>query len=330
MTTPLLHVNNLTIDFDTPTGPMRIVDGVSLDLHPGETLGLVGESGCGKTLTSLALMGLVPPPGRVTQGSVRFDGLELVGASERALRPLRGKAISMIFQDPAAALNPVRTVGRQLLDVLERHARPGRRQARARAVAMLERVGVPDAELRMRAYPHELSGGLCQRVLIAMALIGRPRLLIADEPTAALDVTTQAQILTEIRELTADIGTAVLLISHDLGVVAEVCDRVAVMYCGRIVELAPTEALFRRPRHRYTEGLLASMPKLDRIKAGPLGAIAGAVPEPGDWPRGCRFAPRCPHADARCRQECPALRPLGEGEAACFHPAGSSARASTS
>jgi oligopeptide/dipeptide ABC transporter ATP-binding protein len=195
---------------------------------------------------------------------------------------------------------------------------------------MLERVGVPDAEHKMRAYPHELSGGLCQRVLIAMALIGRPRLLIADEPTAALDVTTQAQILTEIRELTADIGTAVLLISHDLGVVAEVCDRVAVMYCGRIVELAPTEALFRRPRHRYTEGLLASMPKLDRIKAGPLGAIAGAVPEPGDWPRGCRFAPRCPHADARCRQECPALRPLGEGEAACFHPAGSSARASTS
>jgi peptide/nickel transport system ATP-binding protein len=328
MNTPLLQVNNLSIDFDTPSGPVRIVDGVSLELHPGETLGLVGESGCGKTLTGLALMGLVPPPGRVIRGSVQFDGKELIGASERDLRALRGPSISMIFQNPAAALNPVRRIGPQLIDVLERHEGLTRRNAYARARSLLERVGVSDAGRQLDAYPHELSGGIGQRILIAMALLCRPRLLIADEPTSALDMTTRAEVLAELDELTGELGTAVIFISHDLGVVAERCDRVAVMYCGRIVEHAPAAALFHRPRHRYTEGLLASVPKFDPDSSGPFHAIPGSVPAPSEEFAGCRFAPRCRFADAVCRTRSPTLRLFADSEAACFHPASTEPEAS--
>ncbi|NKI34927.1 ABC transporter ATP-binding protein [Wenzhouxiangella sp. XN79A] len=323
MTPPLLHVENLTIDFDARHGPVRAVDGISFELAAGETLGLVGESGCGKSVTGLALMGLVPsPPGRVVDGSVRFEGFECVGAPEKTLRSLRGKTMSMIFQEPMTALNPVFTVGRQLIDVLRRHEPLDRRQARRRAVEMLERVGIPRAAARMDEYPHELSGGLRQRIMIAMALACRPRLLIADEPTTALDVTTQAQVLAEIRELTEALGTAVILVTHDLGVIAEVCDRVAVMYCGRIVEQAPVDAVFRQPRHRYTEGLVAAVPRIREVPIERLPTIPGTVPEPGRWPSGCRFAPRCAYADAACRAAPPALRPIGESVAACLHPAG--------
>mgnify|MGYP006288911813 FL=1 len=323
MTRPLLHVEHLTLDFDTHHGPARAVDGVSFELAAGETLGLVGESGCGKSVTGLALMGLVPtPPGRIVDGSVRFDGFECLGAPEKTLRAMRGKAMSMIFQEPMTALNPVFTVGRQLVDVLRRHEGMTRGQASARSVDMLERVGIPRAAERMAEYPHELSGGLRQRIMIAMALACRPRLLIADEPTTALDVTTQAQVLAEIRELTDDLGTAVILITHDLGVIAEVCDRVAVMYCGRIVEQAPVDAVFRQPRHRYTEGLVAAVPRIRDVPVERLPTIPGTVPEPGRWPSGCRFAPRCAHADAACRAAPPALRRLGDGLAACLHPAG--------
>ncbi len=326
MSTPLLHVENLTIDFDTHHGPVRAVDGVSFTLAEGETLGLVGESGCGKSVTSLALLGLIPvPPGRIVAGSVRFDGFECIGAPEKTLRTMRGKAMSMIFQEPMTALNPVFTVGHQLVDVLRRHERLDRVQARKRGVEMLERVGIPRAAERMAEYPHELSGGLRQRIMIAMALACRPRLLIADEPTTALDVTTQAQVLAEIRELTEALGTAVILVTHDLGVIAEVCDRVAVMYCGQIVEQAPVDAVFRQPRHRYTEGLVAAVPRIRELPVDRLPTIPGTVPEPGRWPSGCRFAPRCAHADDACRAEQPALRRTGEADVACLHPAGDGA-----
>ncbi len=323
MTGPLLGVNDLTIDFDTPDGPVRAVDGVSFDIAPGETLGLVGESGCGKSVTGLALMGLVPaPPGRIVSGSVSFDGTECIGAPEKALRAMRGKSVSMIFQEPMTALNPVYPVGRQLVEVLRRHERLDRASARRRGVEMLDRVGIPNPAARMKDYPHELSGGLRQRVMIAMALACRPRLLIADEPTTALDVTTQAQILAEIRELTEALGTAVLLITHDLGVVAEFCDRVAVMYCGELVEQAPVDAIFEQPRHRYTEGLVASVPHIRAERVERLPVIVGNVPDPGAWPPGCRFAPRCPHAGPDCRAARPRLRPIGASRAACIHPAG--------
>jgi len=323
MRAPLLHVDDLTIDFETPEGPVRAVDGVSFAIAPGETLGLVGESGCGKSVTGLALMGLVPaPPGRIVSGSVVFEGTECIGASEKALRTMRGKSISMIFQEPMTALNPVYPVGRQLVEVLRRHERLDRASARTRGVEMLDRVGIPNPAARMKDYPHELSGGLRQRVMIAMALACRPRLLIADEPTTALDVTTQAQILAEIRELTEALGTAVLLITHDLGVIAEFCDRVAVMYCGEIVEQAPVDAIFEQPRHRYTEGLVASVPRIRTRRIERLPVIAGNVPDPGAWPPGCRFAPRCPYADPDCRAARPRLRPIGASRAACIHPAG--------
>ncbi|MBY6204916.1 ABC transporter ATP-binding protein [Halomonas denitrificans] len=323
MTAPLLRVEDLTVEFATTEQPVRAVDGVSFAIAPGETLALVGESGCGKSVTGLALMGMVPAPsGRIVGGSVNFDGTECIGAPERTLRAMRGKSMSMIFQDPMTALNPVYPVGRQLVDVLRRHERLGRTAARTRAIEMVHRVGIPNAKARMNDYPHELSGGLRQRVMIAMALACRPRLLIADEPTTALDVTTQAQILAEIRDLTEALGTSVLLVTHDLGVVAEFCDRVAVMYCGEIVEQAPVDAIFEQPRHRYTEGLVASVPRIRAERIERLPVIPGSVPEPGSWPQGCRFAPRCPHADRDCRAARPRLRVLGNSRAACIHPAG--------
>ncbi len=323
MNAPLVRVQNLTIDFNTRDGPIRAVDGASFEIAAGETFGLVGESGCGKSVTGLALMGLVPgAPAGHANGSVQFDGSECIGANEKALRAIRGRSMSMIFQEPMSALNPVYPVGRQLVDVLQRHERLGRGPARTRAVEMFDRVGIPRPEARMNDYPHELSGGLRQRVMIAMALACRPRLLIADEPTTALDVTTQAQILAEIRDLTEALGTAVLLITHDLGVIAEFCDRVAVMYCGEIVEQARVDAIFDRPRHRYTEGLVASVPRIRAERVDRLPTIAGSVPEPGTWPPGCRFAPRCPHADHDCRAARPRPRSVGASRVACIHPAG--------
>ncbi|MDT8450823.1 MAG: ABC transporter ATP-binding protein [Wenzhouxiangellaceae bacterium] len=316
----LLEVENLTVEFATEAGPVRAVDGVSFTLDAGETLGIVGESGCGKSTTGLALMGLLPGNGRIAGGSIRLAGRELTGLGERAWRGLRGAELSMIFQEPMTALNPVYSVGRQITAVLRRHERLSDNAARERAIDMLARVGFPDPDTRLGEYPHELSGGMRQRVMVAMALACRPRLLIADEPTTALDVTTQAQVLEQIAGLAGATGTAVVLITHDLGVVAETCARVLVMYCGRAVEQAPAATLFATPRHRYTQGLLAAMPTLQPPRAGRLATIPGTVPEPGAYPPGCRFAPRCAHADELCRNREPAPERIGRTCAACFHP----------
>jgi oligopeptide/dipeptide ABC transporter ATP-binding protein len=319
----LLEVRDLGVEFDTDDRRVRVVDGVSLTVRPGATLGVVGESGCGKSVTALAVMGLLPRlSARVCSGTIRFDGVDLRAAPESRLRTLRGGGMAMVFQEPMTALNPVYRVGRQLGDVLARHAGLGRRARRARAIELLERVGIPQPARRVDAYPHQLSGGMRQRVMIAMALACRPKLLIADEPTSALDVTTQAQVLEQIRRMQHDFGTAVLLVTHDLGVVAETCDHAAVMYCGRIVESAPVATLFSTPRHRYTEGLLAAAPRLRAEPAERLPVVPGTVPPPHALPSGCRFAPRCAHASERCRREIPPLERLGGAKVACFHPAG--------
>jgi oligopeptide/dipeptide ABC transporter ATP-binding protein len=326
MNAPLLEVERLAIEFRSQGRTLRAVDDVSLGLEAGATLGIVGESGCGKTATALAIMGLLQrPAARIATGSIRFDGTDLRRLPERRLRRLRGAGMAMVFQDAMAALNPVYSIGRQIGDVLSRHAGAGRRARRRRTIELLERVGIPLPAQRLDCYPHELSGGMRQRVMIAMALACRPKLLIADEPTTALDVTTQAQVLEQIRTLQRDFGTAVLLVTHDLGVIAETCDRAAVMYCGRIVETAPVRRLFAAPRHRYTEALLASAPRLRPEPLARLPVIPGTVPPPGALPSGCRFAPRCGHASERCRSRQPVLERVGDGRVACFHPAGGDA-----
>ncbi len=319
-TTPavLLRIRDLRTYFVTEQGATaRAVDGVSFDVGAGETLGLVGESGCGKTVTSLSILRLIPePPGYIRPGSlIELDGRNLLTLPPRELRGIRGREIAMIFQDPAASLNPVLRVGDQVAEPALVHLGLSRAAARARAVEMLELVGVPDAAARADDYPHQLSGGLQQRAMIAMALICRPRVLIADEPTTALDVTIQAQILELLDRLQRQLGMAVLLITHDLGLVAEHADRIAVMYAGQLVETAPAPALFARPQHPYTEGLLASIPRLDRPRAR-LHAIAGQVPAATAWPAGCRFHPRCPYAWERCAREEPPLLDAGPGQAA--------------
>jgi peptide/nickel transport system ATP-binding protein len=286
------------------------VDGVSFSLDRGETLALVGESGSGKSLTSLALLRLVPPPGRIEPGSaIRLGDVEVLGLEGEALRRIRGKRIGMIFQDPMTSLNPVFTVGDQISEGVRAHLPVSRREARDRALHLLQEVGIPDPVSRLDAYPHQLSGGMRQRVMIAIALSAEPEILVADEPTTALDVTVQAQILEVLDRLRASRGMAVLLITHDLGIVAGRADRVAVMYAGQIVEEARTAALFARPSHPYTQGLFASMPRL----YGPverLRPIRGSVPRPSAWPSGCRFRPRCPQAFARS-ETMPPLLPLG-------------------
>jgi oligopeptide/dipeptide ABC transporter ATP-binding protein len=315
----LLEVAGLRTHFATDDGEFPAVDGVSFDVAAGRTLALVGESGCGKSVTALSLMGLVPrPPGRIVAGSIRFEGRELVGMPKAALRDLRGNGIAMIFQEPMSSLNPAFTIGEQIVEGLLRHRRISRADAVARSIEMLRRVHIPAPEQRFHAHPHKLSGGMRQRAMIAMALACEPRLLIADEPTTALDVTIQAQILDLLRELQQQSGTAVILITHDLGVVAEVADEVAVMYAGRIVERAPVEALFELPQHPYTVGLLGSIPKLYG-EASRLASIEGQVPHPLGRPRGCSFADRCPFADAHCHAEAPALRAVGAAHlAACW------------
>jgi peptide/nickel transport system ATP-binding protein len=303
---------------------VRAVDGVSFSIAPGETLAVVGESGCGKSVTALSVLRLVPsPPGRITGGRIRFAGRDLLALGEAAMRAIRGNEISMIFQEPMTSLNPVLTVARQIGETLRLHQHLDARAAEARAIEMLRLVRLSEPERRARQYPHELSGGMRQRVMIAIALACHPKLLIADEPTTALDVTIQAQILDLMRELKSEIGAAILLITHDLGVVAEMAQRVVVMYAGRKVEEAPVRELFRRPRHPYTRGLLHSVPRLGATlgRSAPprLAEIPGMVPSLREPIVGCAFAPRCAYATARCRAEAPALEAKAPGHvAACF------------
>jgi len=311
---PLLRVRDLKTYFVTGrgAGTARAVDGVSFELFPGETLGIVGESGCGKTVTSLSILRLIPePPGHIRPGSyIEFDGRNLLTLEPPDLRAIRGNRIAMVFQEPMTSLNPVFTVGNQVAEAAIVHQGMSRAQARARAIEMLRLVGIPDPETRVDDYPHQLSGGMRQRVVIAMALVCRPQILIADEPTTALDVTIQAQILELLERLQAELGMAVMLITHDLGVVAGTADRVVVMYAGQVVETATTKQLFAGPRHPYTEGLMASIPRLDR-PAERLYSIPGNVPAATHWPTGCRFHPRCPHAWDKCRREEPPLLDTG-------------------
>jgi peptide/nickel transport system ATP-binding protein/oligopeptide transport system ATP-binding protein len=318
-----LRVDTLSVGFRIPGGVLPAVDGVSFELRHGETLGLVGESGSGKTITSLALLRLLEsPPALVRADAITFEGRDLMRLDERAMADLRGARLSMIFQEPMTSLNPLMTVGRQIDEPLIRHLRLTPAAARARTVELLARVGIPRASEAARAYPHQLSGGMRQRIMIAIALACRPAVLIADEPTTALDVTIQAQILDLLRALQHEIGAAILLITHDLAVIAETADRVAVMYAGRIIETGPVAALFARPLHPYTEGLLRSVPRIVRTPEPTLPEIAGVVPPPGALPRGCAFAPRCAIADAACHQTRPVLAPHGAArEVACWKPA---------
>ena len=315
----LLEVRDLTTRFKVEGGEFTAVDGVSFSVHAGRTLGIVGESGCGKSVTSLSIMGLLPKgQGRIASGSVRLDGVELTQLEPAALRALRGNKIAMIFQEPMTSLNPAFTVGAQLIEAIRCHSPLSQAEARKRDIDMLRRVRIPSPETRIDEYPHKLSGGMRQRVMIAMALSGEPGLLIADEPTTALDVTIQAQVLELMRVLRSETGTAIMLITHDLGVIAELADDVVVMYAGRIVERATVAQLFAEPQHPYTIGLLGSIPKLHLVQDR-LAAIEGQVPTPSSQLQGCRFAPRCPFADAQCRVTQPALTDLGGGhEAACF------------
>jgi oligopeptide/dipeptide ABC transporter ATP-binding protein len=296
----------LRTSFPSARGPAYAVDGVSFSLDTGATLGLVGESGCGKTATALSIMGLVPPPGRVASGRVELDGRDLLTLRESELRALRGKDIAMIFQEPMSSLNPVLTIGDQVAEAIRLHTRVSRRQARHQAVEKLRLVEIPDPEHRAGDYPHQLSGGMRQRVMIAMALTCNPRLLIADEPTTALDVTIQAQILDLLGELQAALGMALLLVTHDLGIVAERAERLAIMYAGRIVEEGPVAEVFRTPLHPYTRGLLRSLPSPGSRQR--LETLAGSVPEPWNLPDGCRFRDRCPDAGPRCAHSDPVLR----------------------
>ncbi|MDG4839822.1 ABC transporter ATP-binding protein [Micromonospora sp. WMMD967] len=321
-TAPVLEIRDLSVSFPTETGTVSAVDGVSLDLAPGEIVGMVGESGCGKSVTAMSIAGLLPGSARIT-GSVRLDGAELVGARESALRRVRGQEIAYIFQEPMTSLNPVLTVGRQIGEVLQVHERMSRRAARARAVELLTLVGIPSATQRVDTYPHQLSGGMRQRVMIAMAVACGPKVLVADEPTTALDVTVQAGILQVLRDLRDRLGTSVLIITHDLGVIADIADRVVVMYAGRVVERAPVDDLFAHPRHRYTAGLLSASPRPGR-HAGTdrLTEIPGLVPVLSTQPDACTFADRCPAADPTCRDSAPPLAGIGGEDhlAACWHP----------
>ena len=317
----VLDVRDLTVEFRTRRGPLTAVDGVGFRVGPGRCLGIVGESGCGKSVTALAVMGLIDPPGRIVGGSVDFRGEDLLALDEDALLELRGAELAMIFQEPMTSLNPVMTVGDQVAEALVLHDGLGPREAEGGAVELLRRVGIPTPERRARDYPHQLSGGMRQRVMIAMALACRPALLIADEPTTALDVTVQAQILELILELQESDGMAVLFISHDLGVISEIADEVAVMYAGSIVEHAPSEALLAGPRHPYTRGLLATLPRLEANERR-LPMIPGAVPDLGALPRGCAFQDRCPHAGADCREAPPALEAVAPDHGVACHRVG--------
>ncbi|MFP4126034.1 MAG: ABC transporter ATP-binding protein [Alphaproteobacteria bacterium] len=319
MTETVLEVRGLQTHFFTRAGVAKAVDGIDFTLGRGEIMGLVGESGSGKSITGFSLIGLVDPPGRICGGSIRFKGEELVGKAEEAWRELRGARIAMIFQDPMMTLNPVLRIDTQMIEAIRAHKPVSDREARARCIAALAKVGIPAPEERFTAYPHQFSGGMRQRVAIAIALLHDPDLIIADEPTTALDVTIQAQILHEMRKLARETGTALIWITHDLAVVAGLADQVSVMYGGRIVEQGATATIVERPRHPYTRGLIDSVPSHNK-RGVPLRQIKGMAPSLLDMPAGCPFRPRCPNASARCREE-PENRPIAPGHRLrCFHP----------
>jgi peptide/nickel transport system ATP-binding protein len=314
----LLSVSDLRIYFHTDDGVLKAVDGVSFHIAPGETLGLVGESGCGKSVTAYSILKLLPmPPARYAGGEICFRGENLLAHDEKAMRRVRGNSISMIFQEPMSSLNPIMSVGSQITEAIREHQKASKQEAREIAIDMLRRVGIPSPQDRFHEYPHQLSGGMKQRAMIAMALVCRPSLLIADEPTTALDVTIQAQILELLNALQSEFNMSVLLITHDLGVVAETCDRVAVMYAGKLVESASVASLFENPKHPYTHGLFRSLPTLSEKKKQ-LAVIPGAVPSPLDFPSGCRFRTRCSMAQPICEEE-PPLREIGAGHFSACH-----------
>ena len=315
----LLEIDGLVTTFRTPRGTVRAVDGVSLTVARGETVCIAGESGCGKSVTALSVMGLLPDSAQIESGAIRFNGVDLLGLPPRERRGLRGRALAMIFQEPMTALNPVQSVGRQIAEVFAIHGTAGRAEARAKVLALLRQVKIPDPERRYDEYPHQLSGGMKQRVMIAMALANRPELLIADEPTTALDVTIQAQVLHLLSELQRELGTGIVFVTHDLAVVAEIADRVVVMYGGRVVEQGSVFDVLERPAHPYTRGLLAARPRPGQTRHDGvrLDAIPGSVPSPLELIEGCRYQARCPRVQARCRAEAPALAPVDQvGQAA--------------
>jgi oligopeptide/dipeptide ABC transporter ATP-binding protein len=317
----MLSVQDLRVQFWTARGTVYAVNGISFDIAPGETLGIVGESGCGKSVTSLAVLGLLPRAGRVVGGSAVFEGRDLVGLSDEELRRIRGKDIAMIFQDPMTSLNPVLTIGRQIVEALETHFDMDKDEARRRTVELLDRVGIPSARERLNNYPHQFSGGMRQRAMIAMALACEPKLLIADEPTTALDVTIQAQILELLRDLVAERDTALVMITHDLGVVAGMCERVNVMYAGLFMETGGAEQVFRRPRHPYTLGLLQSVPRLDMPRQARLQPIEGSPRDMLSPPQACPFQPRCRYEVSASREAVPPLEEIEPGHfVACFNP----------
>ena len=318
----LLELKEISIDFATAKGRVRAIDSVSLIVREGETIGLVGESGCGKSVTSLSVLRLLPePPAIRSGGQMLFRGQDLWSQSERMLRSVRGKDVSMIFQEPMTALNPVYTIKNQMQDVICQHQKMSRKNAGIKAVEMLEMVGIPSPEIRVEEYPHQMSGGMRQRVMIAIALSCQPSLLIADEPTTALDVTTQAQVLQQMKELQDKLGMATIMVTHDLGVVAQTCQRVVVMYCGQIIEQASTHDIFHRPRHPYTLGLLKSVPRIRDEKLSRLPVIEGQVPDLHHLPKGCRFSGRCPNVRDHCLQQRPELERISEDhQVACFNP----------
>lgn len=317
----LLEVRNLRTHFYTDDGVVPAVDGVSFSLGVGETMGIVGESGCGKSVTSLSVMRLIPnPPGRIVEGDIVFQGENLLNKSEAQMRHVRGNDIAMIFQEPMTSLNPVFTAGDQIIEAIMIHQKAGKREARSKAIDMLRLVGIPSPERRIDDYPHQMSGGMRQRVMIAMALSCNPKLLIADEPTTALDVTIQAQILSLMLKIRQDLGTAIMLITHDLGVIAETVEKVAVMYAGKIVESADVVSVFRAPLHPYTSGLLGSIPRLNE-DCERLHVIEGVVPNPFNMPIGCRFCPRCAYAERICMEQEPQLVDVGNGhQVSCWKP----------
>ncbi len=317
MTVPVLSVRDLTVEFVTRRGTLRAIDSISFDIAPGEVLGVVGESGAGKSLTGTAVIGLLEPPGRIAGGQVLLSGKRIDDLKHEDMRKLRGKRIGMVFQDPLTSLNPLYRVGDQLVETIMTHLPVTKEEARRRAIDLLAEVGIPAPERRIDGWPHEFSGGMRQRVVIALALCAEPDLVIADEPTTALDVSVQAQIISLLKKLCRERGTAVMLITHDMGVIAETADRVAVMYAGRIVEIGPVRDVVRTPQHPYARGLMGSIPSLDESRERLL-QIEGSMPRLAAIPEGCAFHPRCPHAFARCRVEKPVLLDVGASRAACW------------
>ena len=316
-TTPLLEVLNLRVEFPTRRGTLLALDDISFDIAPGEVLGVVGESGAGKSLTGSAIIGLLEPPGRIAGGQIRLEGQRIDDLPYERMRAIRGRKIGAIFQDPLTSLNPLYTVGRQLVETIRTHLDVSAAQARKRAIHLLQETGIPAAEARIDQYPHQFSGGMRQRVVIALALAAEPRLIVADEPTTALDVSIQAQIISLLRRLCKEHGAAVMLVTHDMGVIAETCDRVAVMYAGRIAEIGPVQQVIHHPAHPYTRGLMGSIPAMDEDRERLL-QIDGAMPRLTAIPRGCAFNPRCPRVFERCRHERPDLMDAGATRAACW------------